>query len=74
MQTTGFFVDWAGNTRRFESPGDGMTCRKVPRVHAERQWDSVEVADSAGFVMHEATFFHTLADVEAAGVTINLVD
>ncbi len=65
----GFFVDWDGNTRRIESPGDGFSCKVVRRV----DYTSVDVVDPAGFVCHEATYFRTLADVEAAGVTINLI-
>ena len=63
---TGFFVDWNGTTRRVEAPGDGYTCQVVDRGH-----QGVDVIDSAGFVCHEATYFHTLADIEAAGVVVS---
>ncbi len=66
--TTGFFVDWNGNTRRFELPGDGYTCRL-----ANRNFPSVDVIDPAGFVCHEATFFPTLDEVKSAGVEVNLI-
>ena len=64
---TGFFVDWDGFTRRFESPGADFTCRM-----SDRKWPSVDVIDSSGFVVHEATYFATLADVEAADVVVTL--
>jgi len=65
---TGFFVDWDGNTRRVEAPGEGMKCVVVDRGHK-----GVDVLDSQDFVIHEATFFPTLEAVAAAGVIVNLV-
>lgn len=67
--TTGYFVDWNGDTRRFESPGDGYTCRI-----SDRSFPSVDVIDPAGFVCHEATFFPTLEAVCAAGIKVNLIE
>ena len=64
----GFFVDWDGNTRRVDAPGDGMECEVVDRGHM-----SVDVLDSQGFVIPEATCFPTLEAVAAAGVVVNLV-
>jgi len=70
MQTTnGYFVDWNGDTRRVASPGPGLACNVVDRG----SYTGVDVIDSAGFVCHEATYFATLADVEKAGVAVNLV-
>jgi len=66
--TSGFFVDWDGNTRRFEAPGDSYTCQLVDRGHL-----GVDVLDSGGFVIHEATFFPSLADAQVVGVSVNLV-
>jgi hypothetical protein len=68
MMATGFFVDWDGNTRRVGAPGDGLECQVVDRGYA-----AVDVLDSQGFVVHEATFFPTLEAVAAAGVIINLI-
>lgn len=65
----GFFVDWDGNTRRIDSPGEGLSCKVVDRG----DYTGVDVIDAAGFVCHEATYFPTLADVEAAGVAINFI-
>jgi hypothetical protein len=67
-QDPGFFVDGDGNTRRVAAPGDGFTCEVVERGHK-----GVNVLDAEGFVVHEATYFATLADVQAAGVVVNLI-
>jgi hypothetical protein len=65
----GFFVDWDGNTRRVEAPGDGYTCQVIDKPTHR----GVDVITANGFVHHECTFFETLDDVEKAGVTINLI-
>lgn len=67
---TGFFVDWDGNTRRVEAPGDGLSCAVIEK---EDDYQCVDVIDADGFVCHEATLYQTLEDLEAVGVTINLV-
>ena len=68
MMKTGFFVDWNGDTRRVDAPGEGMECQVVDRGHA-----GVDVMDSQGFVIHEATLFPTLEAVAAAGVVVKLI-
>lgn len=67
MSTKGFFVDWDGNTRRTEDPGDHLKCV----VNLEKQ--DVDVVASDGLVVYECTYFPTLEAVEAAGVTIKLI-
>lgn len=67
--TNGYFVDWNGDTRRVATPGPGLACNVVDRG----SYTGVDVIDSAGFVCHEATYFATLADVEKAGVAVNLI-
>lgn len=67
MAITGFFVDWNGHTRKTDQPGDFFQC--IVDEHAAH----VDVVDSEGFVVHECTYFPTLAAVEAAGVTVNLI-
>jgi hypothetical protein len=67
MPITGFFVDWNGDTRRTEQPGDQYEC-----IVNEQTWQ-VDVVDSDGGVVHEGRYFPTLEAVEAAGVTINLI-
>lgn len=68
MNLTGFFVDWDGNTRRFESPGDGLTCQI-----ASRNYPSVDVINADSYIIHEASFFPTLEALKAVGVTVNNV-
>lgn len=66
MAIPGFFVDWNGNTRRTEQPGEFFQCIvDVSTAH-------VDVVDSDGFVVHECSYFPTLAAAEAAGVSVNL--
>ncbi len=67
MAKAGFFVDWNGDTRRTEQPGHPFECL------VDEQSSHVDVIDSEGFVVHECSFFATLAAAEAAGVTVNLV-
>jgi hypothetical protein len=74
MISEGYFVDWNGDTRRVERPGGGMSCRVVPRLLNGVEYLSVDVIDAGGFVAHEATYFKTLDDVQAAGVTVNLTE
>lgn len=74
MTIKGYFVDWNGDTRRVESPGAGMSCKVVPRLLDGVEYRSVDVVDAAGFVTHEATYFETLDELTAAGVTVNLTE
>lgn len=67
MAITGYFVDWNGDTRSTEQPGDCFECI------VDEQAAHVEVVDSQGFVVHVCTFFPTLEAVEAAGVSVNLI-
>lgn len=67
MTIAGYFVDWNGNTRKTEQPGDGYECN----VNLEK--NHVDVIDSEGFVVHECTYFPTLDSVMAADITVNLV-
>ncbi|HYE37550.1 hypothetical protein [Methylocaldum sp.] len=65
---TGFFVDWAGNARRTEEPGGGYRCE----VDTVARY--VAVLSKQGALIHEGTYYKTLADIEAAGIKANLVD
>jgi hypothetical protein len=67
MTIAGFFVDWNGDTRRTERPGDFFECI------VDEQAAHVDVVDSEGFVVHECSYFATLEAVETAGVTVNLI-
>ncbi len=69
LPPTGFFVDWDGNTRQVEAPGDGYSCEIVCRSG----YFGVDVLDTDGGVCFEAVFYHTLDDLKAVGVVINRV-
>jgi len=72
--TEGFFVDWNGQTRRFERPGLGYTCLIRHSTCEGQPYLGVDVVDAEGFVTHEATFYRSLAALEAVGVTVDLVE
>lgn len=74
MVTTGFFVDWDGNTRRVEAPGADMSCMVVECQLNGQPYLGVDVVDHEGFVIHEATYYETLDALRAVGVTVNLVE
>lgn len=69
LPTTGFFVDWDGNTRRVEAPGNECSCRVVKKDG----YLGVDVDDAEGFVCHEAVFYPTVDDLLAVGVIVNLI-
>ena len=69
LPTTGFFVDWDGNTRQVESPGDGYSCEVARRSG----YLGVDVLDSEGCICFEAVFYRTPDELKAVGVVINLV-
>lgn len=70
MDKNGFFVDWNGDTRKVEAPGDGYSCEVVDCGAYLR----VDVLDSEGFVCHEATYYQTLDALKAVGVEVRLVE
>ena len=75
MATTGFFVDWNGDTRRVERPGAGYSCGPIAtKGTGADAYQSVDVLDSEGFVTHEAVYYPTLEAIEALGVSIKLVE
>lgn len=67
MTPAGFFVDWDGNARRTEAPGKGYRCE----VDIKARY--VGVFGKYGTLDHEATFYKTLADIEAAGIRAKLL-
>lgn len=74
MNTTGFFVDWNGDTRRVEAPGEGLSCSPaIEKGVAPNAFLAVDVIDSAGFVVHEAVYYPSIQTLEAAGVNVHLV-
>lgn len=58
----GFFVDWDGNARSTEDPGGGYLCDVDPVARY------VGVTTKGGSLVHEGTFYKTLADIEKAGI------
>lgn len=66
---TGFFVDWDGQTRRVEAPGEGLKCQ----VLNKGSYVGVDVLASDCCVIHEASYFSTVAAVQVAGVEVHLV-
>lgn len=73
-EETGYFVDWNGDTRQVAAPGTGLRCRVVLRAVNGTPYRSVDVIDGDNFVMHVATYFETLEAVQAAGVTLRLIE
>jgi len=67
MSTDGFFVDWDGNIRSISDPGGGYLCETdtVARY--------VAINTKSGALVHEATFYKSLADIEKAGIRGSLV-
>ena len=63
----GFFVDWNGNTRRTLDPGGGYVCETDPVGRY------VAVTTPSGILVHEGTFYRTLAEIEKAGIKAPLV-
>jgi hypothetical protein len=63
----GFFVDWNGALRSTDDPGGGYLCE------VDRPARYVAVMGKTGALIHEATLYKTLADVEKAGITAQLV-
>jgi len=63
----GFFVDWDGNARSTQDPGGGYLCEidNVARY--------VAVTTKNGTLVHEATLYRSLADLEKAGIKAPLV-
>ncbi|PNG26711.1 hypothetical protein [Methylocella silvestris] len=65
--SSGYFVDWGGNTRSTDDPGGGYHCDvDLPARY-------VAVLSKNGALVHEATLYKTLADVEKAGIKAPLV-
>jgi hypothetical protein len=58
----GFFVDWDGNARSTLDPGGGYLCE------ADTVARYVAITTKTGALMHEGTFYKTLADIEKAGI------
>jgi hypothetical protein len=64
---SGYFVDWDGNARSTDDPGGGFRCEVDPVAKY------VAITTPGGTMMHEGTFYKSLADIEKAGVKAPLV-
>ena len=63
----GFFVDWDGNTRSTLDPGGGFLCE----TDAVARY--VAITTQGGTLVHEATYYKSVADIEKAGIKAQLV-
>lgn len=63
----GFFVDWDGNTRSTIDPGGGYLCESDPVARY------VAITTKGGTLVHEATYYKSIADIEKAGIKAPLV-
>lgn len=67
MSAEGFFIDWDGNARSTSDPGSGYLCETDTVVRY------VAIMTKSGALVHEATFYKSLADIEKAGIKAALV-
>jgi hypothetical protein len=67
MGDAGFFIDWDGNARSTDDPGGGYLCE----VDTVARY--VAITTKTGTLMHEGTFYKTLAAIEKAGIKAALV-
>lgn len=63
----GYFVDWDGNARSTLDAGGGYS------VETDTVARYVAIMAKGGSLIHEATFYKTLADIEKAGIKAPLV-
>jgi hypothetical protein len=63
----GFFVDWDGNVRSTLTPGGGYLCE------TDVSSRYVAITTPNGTLVHEASFYGTLADLDKAGIKASLV-
>lgn len=63
----GFFVDWNGNARSTVDPGGDYLCETDT---ASRY---VAVTTKSGTLVHEGTFYKSLADIQKAGINAPFV-
>lgn len=67
MSAEGFFVDWDGNARSTSDPGGGYLCE------ADMAARYVAIMTKSGALVHEATYYKSMADIEKAGIKAVLV-
>jgi hypothetical protein len=67
MVTEGYFIDWDGNARCTSDPGGGYFCETDTAARY------VAITTKSGPLMHEGTYYKSLADIEKAGIKAPLV-
>jgi len=67
MAVEGFFIDWDGNARSTVDAGGGYL------VEADTAARYVAILTKSGALVHEGTYYKTLADIERAGIKASLV-
>ncbi|MGO9547155.1 MAG: hypothetical protein ACLPPF_20470 [Rhodomicrobium sp.] len=67
MSDPGFFIDWDGNARSTADPGGGYLCE----VDTVARY--VAITTKTGTLVHEGTFYKSLAAIEKAGIKAALV-
>jgi hypothetical protein len=63
----GYFVDWDGNARSTLDPGGGYLCE------ADTVARYVAITTKGGTLVHEATFYKSIEDIQKAGIKAKLV-
>jgi hypothetical protein len=63
----GYFIDWDGNARSAQDPGGGYLCE----IDAPARY--VAITSKNGALVHEATLYKSLGDIEKAGIKAALV-
>jgi hypothetical protein len=66
-EANGYFVDWNGDLRSTDDPGGGYFCE------LDRPARYVAVMSKSGALIHEATLYKAIADLEKAGINAQLV-
>ncbi len=64
--TEGFFIDWDGNARSTLAHGGGYACETDVSARY------VAITTPSGALVHESSFYRTLADLEKAGIKTTL--
>jgi hypothetical protein len=63
----GFFIDWNGKARRTDDAGGNLV------VEVDTVARYVALSTQSGTLMHEATFYKTLEEIEKKGIKAELV-
>lgn len=67
MDPIGYFIDWDGNVRSTADCGGGYLCE------VDMAAKYVAITTKSGSLVHEATFYKSLEDIEKAGIRAPLV-